>query len=39
MTFSLALTSAQRDLVERTRAFAEDVIRPVAAEHDRITSR
>ncbi|MCX5044121.1 acyl-CoA dehydrogenase family protein [Aldersonia sp. NBC_00410] len=35
MTFSLALTPAQRDLVERTHAFAEDVIRPVAAEHDR----
>ena len=35
MTFSLALTPAQKDLVERTHAFAENVIRPVAAEHDR----
>ncbi len=35
MTFSLALTPAQRDLVERTHAFAVDVVRPVAARYDR----
>ena len=35
MTFSLALTPAQHDLVERTHAFARDVIRPVAADYDR----
>jgi acyl-CoA dehydrogenase len=35
MTFSLALTPAQKDLVQRTHSFAEDVIRPVAAEYDR----
>jgi acyl-CoA dehydrogenase len=35
MTFSLALTPAQQDLVERTHAFARDVIRPAAEYHDR----
>ena len=35
MTFSLALTPAQHDLVQRTHAFAEHVIRPVAEHHDR----
>jgi acyl-CoA dehydrogenase len=35
MSFSLALTPAQQDLVERTHAFARDVIRPAADHHDR----
>jgi acyl-CoA dehydrogenase len=35
VTFSLALTPAQQDLVERTHAFARDVIRPAAEYHDR----
>ena len=35
MSFSLALTPAQHDLVERTHAFARDVIRPAADYHDR----
>jgi acyl-CoA dehydrogenase len=35
MSFSLALTPAQHDLVERTHAFARDVIRPAAEYHDR----
>ena len=35
MSFSLALTPAQHDLVERTHAFARDVIRPAADFHDR----
>jgi len=35
VTFSLALTPAQQDLVERTHAFARDVIRPAADYHDR----
>ena len=35
MSFSLALTPAQQDLVERTHAFARDVIRPAADYHDR----
>ncbi len=35
MSFSLALTPAQRALVERTHAFAEDVVRPVAGRYDR----
>jgi acyl-CoA dehydrogenase len=35
MSFSLALTPAQQDLVERTHAFARDVIRPAAEYHDR----
>src|SRR5687768_10221956 len=34
MGFSLSLTSAQADLVERSHAFARDVIRPVAADYD-----
>ncbi len=34
MSFSLALTPAQLDLVERTHAFARDVVRPAAAHHD-----
>ncbi|MBJ8348175.1 acyl-CoA dehydrogenase family protein [Antrihabitans sp. YC2-6] len=34
MTFSLSLSPAQRDLAERAHAFAEDVIRPVAAHYD-----
>ncbi|HEU4977364.1 MAG TPA: acyl-CoA dehydrogenase family protein [Solirubrobacteraceae bacterium] len=33
--FSLELTAAQRDLVERTHRFAEEVIRPAAAQYDR----
>ncbi|MCW4354360.1 acyl-CoA dehydrogenase family protein [Hoyosella sp. YIM 151337] len=35
MSFDLSLTGAQQDLVERTHAFAEDVIRPVAAKYDK----
>src|SRR5689334_10633245 len=35
MTFDLSLTPAQLDLVQRTHAFAEDVVRPVAQEYDR----
>jgi acyl-CoA dehydrogenase len=35
VSFSLALTPAQQDLVERTHAFARDVIRPAAEYHDR----
>ena len=35
MSFSLALNPAQQDLVERTHAFARDVIRPAAEYHDR----
>ena len=35
MPFSLELTSAQHDLVERTHRFAEEVVRPVAAQYDR----
>jgi acyl-CoA dehydrogenase len=35
VSFSLALTPAQQDLVERTHAFARDVIRPAADYHDR----
>jgi acyl-CoA dehydrogenase len=35
MSFSLALTPAQHDLVERTHRFAADVMRPVAEHHDR----
>jgi acyl-CoA dehydrogenase len=34
MSLDLTLTPAQHDLVLRTHRFAEDVIRPVAAEHD-----
>jgi len=34
MSFDLSLTPAQHDLVERTHAFARDVVRPVAAEYD-----
>jgi acyl-CoA dehydrogenase len=33
--FSLELTPAQHDLVERTHRFAEEVVRPVAAHYDR----
>ena len=35
MTFSLALSPAQLDLVERTHAFARDVVRPAAEHYDR----
>ena len=35
MSFSLELTPAQHDLVKRTHRFAEEVVRPVAAEYDR----
>jgi acyl-CoA dehydrogenase len=35
MSFDLSLTGAQQDLVRRTHRFAEEVIRPVAADHDR----
>jgi acyl-CoA dehydrogenase len=35
VTYGFSLTPAQLDLVERTHAFARDVIRPVAAHHDR----
>jgi len=35
MSFSLALTPARHDLVERTHAFARDVVRPAADRHDR----
>src|SRR2546421_11742756 len=34
-SFSLALTPAQCELVERTHGFARDVIRPVAADYDK----
>jgi acyl-CoA dehydrogenase len=34
MAFDLTLTPAQLDLVKRTHAFAEDVVRPVAQEYD-----
>jgi acyl-CoA dehydrogenase len=34
VSFSLALTPAQQDLVERTHAFARDVVRPAAPYHD-----
>ena len=34
MAFDLSLTPAQLDLVERTHAFARDVVRPVAQEYD-----
>jgi acyl-CoA dehydrogenase len=33
--FSLALTPAHHELVQRTHRFAEEVVRPVAAEYDR----
>ncbi len=35
MSFSLALTPAQHDLVQRTHEFARDVVRPAAEYHDR----
>jgi acyl-CoA dehydrogenase len=35
MSFSLALTPAQHDLVERTHRFAADVVRPAAEHYDR----
>jgi acyl-CoA dehydrogenase len=34
VAFTLELTGAQHELVERTHRFAEEVIRPVAGEHD-----
>ena len=36
MSYGFSLTPAQLDLVERTHAFARDVIRPVAEHHDRV---
>jgi acyl-CoA dehydrogenase len=35
VSFSLALTPAHHDLIDRTHAFARDVVRPVAEHHDR----
>jgi len=35
MTFDLTPTSAQHDLARRAHEFAEDCVRPVAAEYDR----
>jgi acyl-CoA dehydrogenase len=35
VSFDLSLTPAHHDLIERTHAFARDVIRPVAEQHDR----
>ena len=35
MAFDLSLTPAQLDLVERTHAFARDVVRPVAQDYDK----
>jgi len=35
MAFTLELTGAQHELVERTHRFAAEVIRPVAGEYDR----
>src|SRR5215218_10165417 len=35
MAFSMTLTPAQQDLVERTHRFAAEVVRPVAARYDR----
>jgi acyl-CoA dehydrogenase len=35
MSFTLALTPAHASLIERSHAFARDVIRPVAADYDR----
>ena len=35
VSFSLALTPAQHDLVQRTHEFARDVVRPAAEYHDR----
>src|SRR3954451_2713238 len=35
MAFSMTLTPAQQDLVERTHRFAAGVIRPVAGEYDK----
>ena len=34
MSFSMTLTPAQHDLVERTHRFAEEVVRPVAGSYD-----
>ncbi len=34
MSFDLSLTPAHHDLIRRTHAFAEDVIRPVAGQYD-----
>jgi acyl-CoA dehydrogenase len=36
MSFTLELTDEQQALREKTAAFARDVIRPAAAEHDRL---
>ena len=35
MSFDLSLTPAHHDLIERTHAFAEDVVRPAAPRYDR----
>jgi acyl-CoA dehydrogenase len=35
VSFDLSLTPAHHDLIARTHAFAEDVVRPVAARYDR----
>ena len=35
MSFDLSLTPAHHDLIQRTHAFAEEVIRPVAGHYDR----
>jgi acyl-CoA dehydrogenase len=35
VSFDLSLTPAHHDLIERTHAFARDVVRPAAAHHDR----
>ena len=33
--FTLELTAAQHDLLQRTHRFAEEVVRPVADHYDR----
>src|ERR671936_2303139 len=35
MAFDLELTPAHHELIERTHRFAEEVVRPVAADYDR----
>jgi acyl-CoA dehydrogenase len=35
MSFDLSLTPAHHDLISRTHAFAEEVVRPVAGQYDR----
>ena len=35
MSFDLSLTPAHHELVARTHRFAEEVVRPAAAHHDR----